>query len=161
MHLDATFYAFVGLVLFLALMIYLKVPGMMTKALDERADKISSELSEARRLREEAQQLLAEYQRKRKEAEKEAVSIITAAEHEAKALVSDAQLKTEEYVVRRTAIAEQKIAQAESQALLDVKSSAVDLAIAATESILASKLTGKTSSDYFDKSIKEVKSRLN
>ncbi len=161
MELDATFYAFVGLIIFLGLMVYLKVPGMMTKALDERAEKIDAELAEARRLREEAQQLLAEYQRKRKEAEKEAESILASAEHEAKALAADAHKKTEEYVIRRTALAEQKIAQAEDQALQEVKSSAVDLAIAATGAILAEKLTGKASDDYFAKSLAEVKSRLN
>ena len=63
--LDATFFAFVGLVLFLALVVYLKVPGMMAKSLDDRADQIRNELAEAKRLREEAQHLLAEYQRKR------------------------------------------------------------------------------------------------
>ena len=161
MELDATFYATVGLVIFLGYMVYLKVPGLMGKALDGRAEKISSELAEARRLREEAQQLLAEYQRKRKEAEKEAAGIISSAENEAKAIAAEAKKKTEEYIVRRTALAEQKIAQAESQAVLEVKSSAVDLAAAATESILASKLTGKTSDDYFAKSISEVKSHLN
>ena len=161
MHFDATFFALVGLVLFLAGMVYLKVPGMITRSLDDRAEKISDELADARRLREEAQQLLAEYQRKRKEAEKEAESIIASAEHEAKALEADAQKKTEEYVARRTALAEQKIAQAESQAVQEVKSSAVDLAIAATETILSSKLSGKTAEDYFAKSLAEVEARLN
>ena len=161
MELDATFYAAVGLVIFLGYMAYLKVPDRMGKALDGRAEKISNDLAEARRLREEAQQLLAEYQRKRKEAEKEAASIISSAEHEAKAIAAEAKKKTEEYIVRRTALAEQKIAQAESQAVLEVKSSAVDLAIAATESILVSKLTGETSDDYFAKSISEVKTHLN
>ena len=161
MHLDATFYAFVGLVIFLAIMIYLKVPGMLTKALDDRATKISDELSEARRLREEAQQLLAEYQRKRKEAEREAESIVAAAEHEAEALAADARQKTEDFVRRRQALAEDKIAQAESQAVQEVKASAVDLAIKAAEQILADKLTGKTADEYFAKSLSEVKARLN
>ena len=82
--MDATFWAFIGLILFLVLVAYLKVPGMMAKALDERADKIRDELAEAKRLREEAQHLLAEYQRKRKEAETEAAAIIAAAEREAR-----------------------------------------------------------------------------
>ncbi len=161
MQLDASFYAMIGLIIFLGYMIYLKVPAIIGKSLDGRAEKISTELAEARRLREEAQQLLAEYQRKRKEAEKEAAGIISSAEHEAKTIAAEAKTKTEEYVVRRTSLAEQKIAQAESQAILEVKSSAVDLAVAATESILASKLTGKSSDDFFDKSISEVKSHLN
>ena len=161
MELNDAFYAMIALFIFLGYMLYLKVPGMMGKALDGRAEKISDELADARRLREEAQQLLAEYQRKRKEAEKEAAGIISSAEHEAKAIAAEAKKKTEEYIVRRTALAEQKITQAESQAILDVKSSAVDIAVAATESILASKLTGKTSEDYFAKSISEVKTHLN
>ncbi len=70
--MDATFWATVALVIFLGIMIYVKVPGMITKSLDDRADRIRDELEQARRLREEAQELLAEYQRKRKEAEKEA-----------------------------------------------------------------------------------------
>ena len=78
MEFDATFYAFVGLLLFLALIAYLKVPGMMAKGLDARAEKIQNELAEAKRLREEAQHLLAEYQRKRKDAEAEAASIVAA-----------------------------------------------------------------------------------
>ncbi len=89
--LDATFFAFVGLVLFLALVVYLKVPGMMAKSLDDRADQIRNELSEAKRLREEAQHLLAEYQRKRKEAEAEAAHIVAAAEREAEMLTARSQ----------------------------------------------------------------------
>ena len=90
MAFDATFFAFVGLLLFFALIVYLKVPGMMAKALDERAEKISNELAEAKRLREEAQHLLAEYQRKRKDAEAEAASIVAAAEREAEMLTAEA-----------------------------------------------------------------------
>ena len=63
--MDAAFWALVALVIFLGIVIYLKVPGMINKSLDERAERIRNELDEARRLREEAQQLLAEYQRKR------------------------------------------------------------------------------------------------
>ena len=85
--MDAAFWALVALVIFLGIVIYLKVPGMINKSLDERAERIRNELDEARRLREEAQQLLAEYQRKRKDAEKEAGELIAAAEHEAAGLV--------------------------------------------------------------------------
>jgi predicted phage gp36 major capsid-like protein len=90
----------------------MKVPGMIGGALDKRADQIRNELEQAKKLREEAQQLLAEYQRKRKEAEAEAESILSAAEKEAAILRDEAKAKTEEYVSRRTAMAEQKIQQA-------------------------------------------------
>ncbi len=161
MAFDATFYAFVGLVLFLALIVYLKVPGMMGSALDQRAEKISNDLAEAKRLREEAQSLLAEYQRKRKEAEAEAASIVAVAQREAEALAAEAKQKTEEYVARRTALSEQKIKQAEADAINAVRAAAVDLAISAAENVLASKTDAATSKSLFDKSVTEVKARLN
>jgi F-type H+-transporting ATPase subunit b len=110
--MDATFWATIALVIFVGVVLYLKVPGMLSKSLDERADRIRAELEDARKLREEAQQLLAEYQRKRKEAEKEAADIVEVAKREAALLAEEAHKKTEEYVARRTALAEQKIGQA-------------------------------------------------
>ncbi|MEX3007895.1 F0F1 ATP synthase subunit B [Hoeflea sp. TYP-13] len=159
--MDATFWAFVSLILFLGLIAYLKVPGMLTKSLDERADKIRNELDEARRLREEAQQLLAEYQRKRKDAEKEAGELIAAAEHEAAGLVAEARQKTEEYVTRRTAMAEQKIALAEAEAVNEVRRSAVDIAVSAAETLITEKADAKTAGELFDSSVAELKERLN
>jgi F-type H+-transporting ATPase subunit b len=159
--MDATFWAFIGLILFLVLVAYLKVPGMMAKALDERADKIRDELAEAKRLREEAQHLLAEYQRKRKEAEAEAASIVAAAEREAAALTAEAKQKTEEFVARRNALSEQKIKQAETEAVNAVRAAAVDLAIAAAEKVLAKKSDEAVQQTLFKASLGEVKSRLN
>lgn len=159
--MDATFFATVALVIFLAIAVYIKVPGMITKALDDRAEKIRNELDEARNLREEAQQLLAEYQRKRKEAEKEADDILSFAKKEAELIAEDAKKKTEEFVVRRTKMAEQKIAQAELEALQEVKASAVDVAIAATQNLLGDKLDKKVAGDLVSSSIKEVKANLN
>jgi F-type H+-transporting ATPase subunit b len=159
--LDATFFAFVGLVLFLALVVYLKVPGMMAKSLDDRADQIRNELAEAKRLREEAQHLLAEYQRKRKEAEAEAANIVAAAEREADMLTAEAKKKTEEFVANRTALSEQKIKQAEAEAMKAVRSAAVDLAINAAEAVLAKKADAKVQADLFKTAIGDVKTRLN
>ena len=161
MELDASFWALVALILFFVLIAYLKVPGLVTKGLDDRSDKIRNDLEEARRLREEAQQLLAEYQRKRKEAEQEAESIIAAAKHEAEAMAKDAEQKTEDYIARRTALAEQKIAQAEGQALAEVRTAAVDLAVEAAEAVIQKKMTGDASADMFKSSLAELKSRMN
>ncbi len=159
--MDATFWAFAALVVFIGLMIYLKIPGQIAKSLYGRADKIRNELDEARRLREEAQELLAEYQRKRKAAEEEAASIIASAKHEAENLAADAAKKTEEFVARRTAMAEQKISQAEAAALAEVRSTAVDIAIAAAQQVIAGKMEGKDADALVKRSIDEVKSRLN
>ncbi|MBD0416076.1 F0F1 ATP synthase subunit B [Oryzicola mucosus] len=159
--MDATFWATVALFLFLGIIFYLKVPGMISKALDERAAKISNELEEARRLREESQQLLAEFQRKRKEAEKEASEIVEAAKREAAMLAEDAHKKTEEYVARRAALAEQKIGQAERDAINEVRASAVDLGVEAARRILAARVDARADADMFQASVSEVKSKLN
>lgn len=161
MAFDATFWATVGLVLFLALIIYLKVPGMLGRALDARAERIKTELEEARRLREEAQQLLAEYQRRRKEAEKEAADILAGAKIEAEALVADAKKKTEDYVARRTALAEQKISQAERDAVSQVRSSAIDIAVEAARRILADKAGAGGADQQFKASLDQLKTKLN
>lgn len=159
--MDATFWALVGLVIFLGLMVYVKVPKMIGKSLDDRAARIRDELEQARRLREEAQQLLAEYQRKRKEAEREAEEIVESARHEAEMLVREAKQKTEEYVARRTALAEQKIGQAERDAVNEVRSNAVDIAVAAARKLLADKVDATVAEKLFKSSVQDVKSRLN
>lgn len=157
----ASFWAFVGLILFLALIVYLKVPGMLAKSLDERAARITHELDEAKRLRAEAQALLAEYQAKRKEAETEAANIVAAAEREAQALTEEAKQKTDEFVARRTALSEQKIKQAEIDAINSVRATAVDIAVAAAERVIADKTDAATQAALFAKAITEVKTRLN
>jgi len=159
--MDATFWALVALIIFLGVVVYLKVPGMLTKNLDERADKIRNDLEEARRLREEAQELLAEYQRKRKEAEQEASDIVAAAERDAELMAKEAEEKTADFVARRTAMAEQKIAQAQAQAVADVRASAVEIAIAAAGKIVEGKVSGATADKLIKDSIAEVKARLN
>ena len=157
----ATFWAFASLVLFLALVVYLKVPGTIGKALDKRADDIKDQLAEASRLREEAQALLAEYQKKRKDAEAEAEAILASAKREASMLADEAKRKTEDYVARRNQLSEAKIKQAETDAINAVRSAAVDLAVAAAEKIAAQKATGATGDALFNEAVGEVRSRLN
>jgi F-type H+-transporting ATPase subunit b len=161
MHFDATFWAFVGLILFFALIIYLKVPGTLAGALDKRAAGIKNELDEARRLREEAQAVLAEYQRKAKDAAAEAGEIIEQAKREAEALGAEARQKMEDYVASRTRMAEQKIAQAESQAIQEVKALSADVAIAAAEKVLAAKIKGEAAETLIARSIADVRGKLN
>ena len=159
--MDPSFWALVALVIFIGIIIYLRAPSMMTKSLDERADRIRNEIEDARKLREDAQQLLAEYQRKRKEAEQEAEDIVAAAKREADQLVEEAKRRTEEYVTRRTELAEIKIRQAERDAVNEVRSKAVDIAVAAAGRILADKVDAKTGAALFDKSVKDVRAKMN
>ncbi|TJU93384.1 MAG: F0F1 ATP synthase subunit B [Mesorhizobium sp.] len=157
----ATLWATIALVIFLAIAVYIKVPRLIAKALDARAMRISSELDEARKLREEAQQLLRQYQRKRKEAEQEAADIVAAAKREADLLAAEAHKKTEDYVTRRTALAEQKIGQAERDAISEVRASAVDIAVEAARALLAAKVDVKAGADLFEASLADVKAKLN
>lgn len=163
--MDATMWAQtwsqVALVLFLALMVYFGAPKMIGKSLDDRAAKIKAELDAAKKLREEAQSLLAEYQQKRKDAEAEAAQILAAAQREAAAMAADAKAKTEDYVTRRTALSEQKIKAAESEAVNAVRAAAVDLAVAAAEKLIASKVDAGADAALFKNSVNEVKTRLN
>jgi len=155
------FWVAVSFVGFVLLIMYFKVPGKMGALLDDRADKIRNELDEARRLREEAQAMLAEFERKQRDAEKEAESIITLAKQEAEALAKETREKLKDSLERRGKIAEEKIARAEEQALSEVRSVAVNVAIAAAEQIIESKMTPAASKKLVDQSIKDLKTKLN
>lgn len=157
---DSSFWATVGLVLFFALIAYLGVPEFITGSLDSRAERIQRELEEARELKEEAKQQLAEYQRRRREAESEARDIVSSAEREAQAIVQEARSKSAEYIDRRTRTAELKIAQAEQDAIAEVRSAAADLAIQAASRVIADKNIGADTA-LTERSIEEVRRRLN
>src|SRR5688572_4650259 len=121
----------VSFVLFLALLVYYKIPNTLAKALDDRADRIRADLEEARRLREEAAQILADYQRKQRDAEKEAEDILAVARREAEFYAVESRKALSESLQRRLKLAEEKIARAEEQAIQEIRSKAVDAAIAA------------------------------
>jgi F-type H+-transporting ATPase subunit b len=151
----------IGFVIFLGILVYVGVPGLITKALDDRAKRVQAELDEARRLKDEAQKLLAEYQGKQKKAEAEAAGIIEGAKAEAERIAADAKVKMEEFVARRTKMAETKIAQAEAQAVADVRAAAADAAVAAAEKILTDTVKGKVADDLIARGIGDVKAKLN
>lgn len=157
----ATFWVFLALLVFIGVLIYMKVPGMAVAALDKRAEKIKADLEAARRLREEAEGLLKEYQRKRGEAEAEATAIVAQAKREAEVLGTEARARIEEYIVRRTKAVEARIAQAETQAVAEVRSRAIDVATAAASRILAEEAKGKKGDELVDRSIEAVRKNLN
>ena len=157
---DATFVATVSLFCFLALMIYLKVPGMITKALDGRISKIETDLAEADRLRAEAKALLESYATKRAEAEKEAEDIVLAAREEAFRLTAEASASLETLVARRTKAVEEKIAQAEQQAVAEVRARAADLAVEAARVVLQQQM-GQKGGALVDRAISDVAAKLN
>ena len=158
---EAEFWVAVSFVLFVAVLGYFGVHRAMVKGIDDRRERIKSELDEARRLKTEAQSLLAQYQRKLAAAEVEAQAILAGAKAEADRLTAEAAAKMDEIIARRTKMAESKIAQAEAQALADVRTAASEAAVGVAEVILRRTAHGKVADDLLARSIAELRSRLN
>lgn len=157
---DSTFWAFLGLIVFFALIVVIGAPGMVTKALDQRADSIRAELEEAKRLRGEAQERLAAYERRQREAEQEAEEIIEQAKVEARYLREEARKDLAERLERRTQMAERRIAQAQAQAEKEVRALAANLAVEAAEKLLKSKLSKTDRNRLLDSDIKAVEEQI-
>lgn len=160
MVFDAAFWATIALFLFIGVIVYLKVPGMITKALDNRIKQIEGELAEAERLRLEAKFLLEEYESKRLAAAKEAEDIVTAAREEAFRMTADAKTALEALIARRTKAVEDKIAQAESQAVAEVRARSADVAVEAARVLLTKQMASKGDA-LVDQAIKDVSAKLN
>jgi F-type H+-transporting ATPase subunit b len=161
MFFEAETWVAIAFICFLGVLAYVGVHRKLAKALDDRADRIKAELDEARKLRDDAAQLLAAYQKKRQEAETEAQGIVAGARAEAERMAADAKAKVEEFVDRRTKLAETKIAQAEAQAAAEVRGAAAEAAVAAAEKILAQETKGKLAADLIAKGIEDVRKKLN
>ena len=146
---------------FIALIYYFKVPAKLGEALDKRALQIRTELDEARKLREEAQAILADYKQRQLEATEEAEKIIAQAKREAELLAEETKVKLRDSLERRTKLAEDKIAQAEAQAIGEVRSTAVDLAVQSARKIMADKVDASMSDKLISASISDLKSKLN
>jgi F-type H+-transporting ATPase subunit b len=157
----AEFWVAVAFDIFVGLMIDLKVPGMEPKALDARAAALRKDLDAARKLREEAQDLLADYQAKQRQAETEAQQIIEEARLEAEALKAEGDKALQESLARRTRLAEEKNARAEAQAVAEVRAIAVEVATAAAERIVQDKVAGGLGSTLVEQSIRDLKGKLN
>src|SRR6185437_14877113 len=157
---EAEFWVAIGFFVFLGLMGWVGVHRTIGKSLDDRAARIKAELDEARRLRNEAAALLAEYQRKRQDAEGEAQEIVSSAKAEAERLAVEAKARIEEFVSRRTKMAETKIAQAEAQAAADVRAAA-EAAVAAAEKILRQETKGEVAGRLLARGIEDVSKKLN
>jgi F-type H+-transporting ATPase subunit b len=161
MEFDATFWSAVAFVLLMIGFGYLGVHKKVAEALDHRATRIKAELDDARRVREEAQKLVAEYRAKRESAVKEAAEIVENAKSEAERIAVEAKARMEDFVARRTKMAETKIAQAEAQALADVRAAAADAAVSAAAKILSETVKGQTAETLLTQGIAEVRQKLN
>ncbi len=153
---DPRLWLLFSLLILVGLALWKNIPGLLAKALDERAERIAAELAEARRLREEAQELLASYERRQREAEKEAEAIISQAKKEAELYAAEAEKKLQDLLERRTEAAKRKIAQAEMRAVADVRTHAASLAADTAKITLETSLTKSAQSALIDEGIKKA-----
>jgi F-type H+-transporting ATPase subunit b len=160
MVFDNTFYATVALVIFVGITLYFGIPKIIGKMLDGQIKKIADDLAEAKKLREEAAALLVEYEQKRVAAESEAEGIIAAAKEEATRLTAAAKVSLADLITRRTKSVEDKIAQAEAQAVAEVRARSADVAIEAARLVLTDEMNRK-GGQVVDNAIADVGNRLN
>ena len=156
---DPTFWVAVAFVVFVGLMVW-KARKPIVDGIDARAERIKAELDEAQRLREEAQKTLAEYKRKQRDAAKEAEDLLASAKHEAELLRNQAAEDLKATLARREKAALEKIAQAETQAVQDVRAQAVDIAMAATAKLLSENVDPQRDQAMVDQAIKDLGQKL-
>ena len=157
---NTNYVVLIGFILFLALLFYFNVPAMIAKMLDDRAETIRSELDEARNLRDEAQAVLAAYERKSREVAEQSQRIIDHAREEARLAADAAKEDLKQSIARRLKAAEEQITSAEEKATRELRNRAVDVAIAAAAKILADSTTATEANKRIDAAIAEVESRL-
>jgi F-type H+-transporting ATPase subunit b len=157
---NTNFVVLLGFIAFVALLIYLKVPGKITGMLDARAVAIKAEIDEARSLREEAKSILATYERRQKEVQEQAERIVSSAREEALVAAEQAKAELKRSIARRLAAATDQIASAEAAAIRQVREQAVNVAIAAAGDVLAKQMTAEAASASIDSAIAQVEARM-
>lgn len=157
---NTDFIVLMAFILFILVLMYFKVPSMLGKMLDQRAEGIKSELEEARALRDEAQSILASYERKQKEVQEQADRIIETARSDAQAAAEQAKADLKASVARRLAAAEDQIASAQAAAERDVRDAAITVAVAAARDIVAKQMTAAEGNKLIDSAIADVEAKF-
>ncbi len=157
---NTDFVVLLGFVVFIAVLFYFKVPGMIGGALDNRAEGIKSELDEARALHEEARSLLASYERKQREVQTQADAIVAAAKEDAARAAEQAKVDLENSIARRLAAAQDQIASAEASAVKEVRDQAISVAVSAASAVLAKQMSAAQANKLIDASIADVGTKL-
>jgi F-type H+-transporting ATPase subunit b len=157
---DSWFVVGLALAIFIGVLVYFRVPGLITRLLDARADRIRRELDEVRRLREEAQATFAQFERRSREVESQAQEIIEHARREAERAAEKAKADLAASIERRLRQAEEQIALAESKAVREVRNRAVEVAVAAAGEVIASRMPDEKADALVEQAIREIGERL-
>lgn len=150
----------IGFLLFLAVLFYFNVPSMLAGLLDKRAEGIKADLDEARALREEAQTLLASYERKQREVTEQSQRIVTQARADAEAAAEKAKADLEKSIARRLQAAEDQIVSAEQKAVRAVRDRAIEVAVAAAAESIAKNMAAADANKLIDAAIGDVERQL-
>ena len=161
MHLlaDAEFWVLLAVVIF-AVAVWKPMRRAVVGGLDERAARIGAELDEAKKLRDDAEQLLAQYQQKQREAAAEAEAMIAHARQEAVRIAAQSARDLEDALTRRQRLAEERIAQAETKALDEIRAAAVDAAIGAARAVIVEEMDEARGGALLDAAIAALPQRL-
>ncbi len=157
---NTDFIVTLAFILFIGVLFYFKVPSVIAGMLDKRADGIKSEIDEARALREEAQTLLASYERKQQDVKDQADRIVTAAKAEATEAANQARVDLDKSITRRIAAAEEQITSAQDAAVKEVRDQAIVIAIAAAKDVIAKNMSAAEGNALIDSAIAEVDAKL-
>ncbi len=158
---DPVFWVLIALILFIMILFFLNIHKKIAHSLDERSKKIAHELEEARKLREQAQELLASYQRRQREAEKEAQGIVEQARKEADRLAETLKISTRQRMEKRAEMAETKIAYAEQEAICQIKNIAADLAVNSIEKLFQKNQTKVFQKEFIKQGLEDLSNKLN
>lgn len=157
---NTDFIVLLAFIAFIALIIYFKVPGRVMGLLDSRAEGIRSDLDEARALRDEAEQILASYERKRAEVAEQADRIVAQAREDARLAAEQAKVDLQASIARRLAAAEEQIASAQAGAVREVRDAAITVAIDAARDVIARQMSTAEANRLIDESIATVGDKL-
>ena len=157
---NTDFVVTIAFLIFVGILMYFKVPGLVGGMLDKRASSIKAELDEAKALREEAQSLLASYERKQKEVQEQSARIVAAAKEEATNAATAAKDDIAKSITRRLAAAEEQIASAQASAVKEVRDQAIMVAVGAAKDVIAKQMDAKSAGALIDDSIATVSEKL-
>lgn len=157
---NTNFVVLIAFIVFLAVLVYYKVPSMLTQHLDKRAEDIRAELNEARSLREEAQTLLASYERKQAEVAEQSERIVAQAKRDAEVAADEARAQLKATIARRVQAAEEQLVQAEASAVRSIRDRAIQVAVAAASDVVSKNMNAAGANKLIDESIKTVAAKL-
>lgn len=157
---DTSLWVLVAFLIVMGIAVAAGLPRIASSFFADRADTVRRQLDEARSLREEAQRMLAEYQKRQRDAEEEAQGIIEQAKADAKIMAAEARAKLDDQLTRRRQAAEERIARAEAQAINEMRGKAADLAIEAARDIISTRVDDRSQASLIDKAVGDLRSQI-